>query len=287
MKINFKQRVQDALRRAGLYHRLKASRLYDLYWALADRRILRRRDEELAFYRDSLTEMRPGELIIDVGANQGFKTDIFLRLGARVVAVDPDVANQEILDEKFMRFQLCKKPLTIVGKALGDQVGTEAMWETEPGSAKNTLNKKWVDTLKEDASRFGEVLEFEQKREVEVTTLEELFSAYGRPFYVKIDVEGYELMVLKGLQTVVPMLSFEVNLPEFRPEASQCIEVLNKLDTSARWNFVSDCTGAMAFRHWVGTNEMSATLDRCSMPSIEVFWKSERGLSDLRGSSGM
>lgn len=282
MKKNLKQRVQDVLRRAGLYHRLKASCLYDLYWSVADRRFLQQREEELGFYRASLSGLRAGDLIVDVGANQGFKTDIFLRLGVRVVAVDPDTTNQEILAEKFTRWRLRKPPVTIVGKALGDKVGTETFWVNEPGSAKNTLNKKWVETLGEDATRFGERLEFAEKRQVEVTTLEELFREHGRPFYVKIDVEGYEAAVLKGLKSAVPLLSFEVNLPEFRPEARQSIAMLNAIDPGARWNFSASADG-MALRQWMATDEMVAALEQCKLPTIEIYWQSPAALAQLRG----
>lgn len=284
MRMDFKRRVESALRRAGLYHRLKASCLYDAYWSLADRRILQRRDEEVAFYRENLSGMIPKDLIIDVGANQGFKTDIFLRLGARVVAVDPDRANQDVLAEKFTRLQLRKKPFAIVGKALGERVGIETMWVTEPGSAKNTLNKKWVDTLSEDAKRFGERLEFAERREVEVTTLEELFRVHGRPYYVKIDVEGYEAVVLRGLKTAVPLLSFEVNLPEFRAEARQCIAMLSAIDPGARWNFVAECASGMVLKDEVATDEMVIAVEKCELPTIEIFWRSSAALAELRAS---
>lgn len=283
MKNNLKKIVQNVLRRAGMYHRLKSSCFYDLYWSVADPRLLKQRKVELAFYRNGLGGLRAGDLIVDVGANQGFKTEIFLRLGARVVAVDPDATNQAILTEKFKRWRLRKPPVTIVGKALGEEVGTETMWVNEPGSAKNTLNRKWVETLSEDATRFGERLKFVEKRQVEVTTLEELFRAYGRPFYVKIDVEGYEAVVLRGLKSAVPWLSFEVNLPEFLPEARQCITMLNTIDSAARWNFFSDCAGGMTCEQWLSTDEMLKALEECRRPTIEIFWHSSSALAHLRG----
>lgn len=282
MNRTLKQRVRAVLQRAGLYHRLKASCLYDLYWSLADRRLLQERAQELAFYRDNLHGLRRGDLIMDVGANQGFKTDIFLRLGSRVVAVDPDLMNQAILKEKFTRWHWRKPPVTIVGKALGEKVGSETMWVNEPGSAKNTLNKKWVETLSEDATRFGERLHFAEKRQVEVTTLEELFRVHGRPCYVKIDVEGYEAAVLKGLKSAVPLLSFEVNLPEFLPEARQCITTLSAIDHDARWNFFFDSACGMALRDWVTTDRIDALIEQSHWPTIEIFWHSATALARLR-----
>ena len=45
-------------------------------------------------------------MIFDVGANVGDKTDVFLRLGARVVSIEPDEANQEVLRGKFLRYRV-------------------------------------------------------------------------------------------------------------------------------------------------------------------------------------
>jgi FkbM family methyltransferase len=58
-------------------------------------------------------------------------------------------------------------------------------------------------------------LEFARRKAVKTTTLEELILTHDLPFFVKIDVEGYEASVIRGLQRPVPFLSFEVNLPEF------------------------------------------------------------------------
>jgi FkbM family methyltransferase len=285
MKQTLKERGQRLLGRMGLYHRLKASRLYDLYWAVADRKVLKRRSEEVAFYRNSLAGLKPGDLIFDVGANQGFKTGVFLSLGARVVSVDPDESNQQVLRQKYCTLRLRRKPVSIVGKALSDHVGVETFFVNEPGSAKNTLNVKWVETLGSDATRFGERLGFAEQRRVETTTLEELFREHGVPFFIKIDVEGYEATVLKGLRSPVPYLSFEVNLPEFRPEALQCVALLDAIDPQAEWNFAAECADGTALRQWMKEDEFVAQLNRCTESSIEVYWKSAAGLARVRGAA--
>jgi FkbM family methyltransferase len=94
----------------------------------------------MGFYRSLLVGFRKGDLIFDIGANNGFKTDIFLRLGARVVAVEPDKSNQIVLADKFLKYRMIKKPVSIVAKAVSNKTGRETLWINEPGSAKNTLN---------------------------------------------------------------------------------------------------------------------------------------------------
>lgn len=266
--------AQRVLKSAGIYQRLKASRVYDLYWSLADRSIVARTDREIRFYRDLLVGFRRGCLVFDVGANHGTKTDIFLKLGARVVAVEPDKTNQTILSEKFLMYRLSRKPVVIVGKALSDNESLETMWIDEPGSAKNTLSRKWVETLTHDDERFGQHHDFSQQTTVETTTLDRLISAHGLPFFIKIDVEGHELSVLRGLHSTVPYISFEVNLPEFGPDGQKCVEMLNQLYANGKFNYAAgDYAYGLGLTNWLGAAEFSRVLAECTEKSIEVFWK--------------
>src|SRR5206468_12695712 len=115
MRASFKQWAQTFLKRIGLYQRIKSSCLYDFYWSIADRRRIDGRFIEVEFYRNTLKGFRPGHLIFDVGANEGQKTDIFLRLGAKVVAVEPDERNQSILKQHCLSYRYSKKSVVSVG----------------------------------------------------------------------------------------------------------------------------------------------------------------------------
>jgi len=273
MAESFKTSCQTFLKRAGAYQRIKTSFLYDAYWLIANRKLIEERDEQIGFFRETLTGFPAGGLIFDIGANQGYKTDMFLRLGARVIAVDPDPANQEILRQRFLTYRLQKKAVTIVGKAISDKEGVETMWVDEPGSAKNTLNLKWVETLRTDPTRFGSVLQFGAETKVETITLEKLIATHGRPFYIKIDVEGYEAAVLRGLRSPVRYISFEVNLPEFKPEAVECIELLENLAVQGHFNYAPDCQRGLALERWRQKEEFIFALSNCEEPCIEVFWR--------------
>lgn len=270
--------AQRLLRGLGFYHRLKASRLYDLYWRAADRSVVDDVDKEIQFYRQVFSGFRPGDVIFDVGANQGYKTLIFLRLGAKVVAVEPDELNKGILEQKFLRYRLNPKPVVIVNRAVSDEDGTTTIWIDEPGSAKNTLSRKWVETLRADEKRFGHALEFRQSKQIATTTLEQLMIAHGVPFFIKIDVEGHELSVLRGMKRPVPLLSFEVNLPEFRADGLQCIELLTKLDEAGKFNYTADCRKGLALDEWLGPREFSRVLSQCEDESIEVLCKTSSTL---------
>jgi FkbM family methyltransferase len=272
----FKCYAQHSLARLGLYERAKASWIYDVYWTIADKKIIDDRRKESEFYCDLLEGFKPGDLIFDIGANQGYKTQMFLKMGARVIAVDPDGTNQEILREKFLKNRLKKMPVVIVGKAVSEENSMITMWINSPGSALNTLSRKWAETLKNDDQRFGHSVGFESTREVETVSLEYLIGAHGLPYFVKIDVEGHELSVLKGLRQPVPYISFEVNLPEFLLEGMECIRVLAELEGHGEFNYSSDCKRGLALNQWICHKDFVTVVDSCVARSIEVFWRSPR-----------
>lgn len=275
-----KSQMQRMLQRAGLYHRLKTSSIHELYWKIAGKQWILAREKQIDFYRRLLPELSHGDLIFDIGANEGFKTDLFLRLGARVIAVEPDETNQSILQERFVKFRLIRRPLVIVGKAVSDKSATETMWIDGPGSAVNTLSQKWAGALKGNKARqtYGHYgLDFAKQKTVETTTLEQLMSVHGVPTFIKIDVEGYELNVIRSLQRPVPYLSFEVNLPEFRPEGLECVEILGRLAAAGKFNYAVDCEEGLALERWLSPDEFLHVLKQCRESAIEVFWKGSVG----------
>jgi FkbM family methyltransferase len=265
--------VQQVLRRVGIYERLRASRLYDAYWTMQDRQIIADRNAEIDFYRRTLEGMQPGDLVFDIGANQGYKTDMFVRLGASVVAVDPDAANAALLKDRFIKFRLSPKPVTVVGQAVSEKTGAMTMWVDAPGSPMNTLSTKWVDTLRHDDKRFGERMQFAISRTVLTTTIDELMSAHGLPFYIKIDVEGHEPSALRGLKRPVRYLSFEVNLPEFNAEGLECLELLTALEPSGQFNYSTDARRGLEMAAWASGAQFRRIFETIAESSVEVWWR--------------
>jgi len=271
--MSMKRNLQGLLDGLGIYERLKASWVYEFYWTIADRKIIDDWKRELEFYRCLLNGFRESDLIFDIGANQGYKTAMFLRMGARVVAADPDETNQEILRRKFQTYRLRRKSLIILGKAVSEECSTRTMWIDAPGSAMNTLSPKWADTLRGDGQRFGHQLGFSRSKQVEAVTIDQLVTEHGPPFFVKIDVEGHELSVLRGMRHPVPYLSFEVNLPEFRPEGIECVRLLGALARDGEFNYTSDCRRGLAMETWRRSVDFLAVLDSCDDASIDVIWR--------------
>jgi FkbM family methyltransferase len=270
---SLKHQAQGFLKRIGWYERLKASRMYDLYWSFADPHWIKDRMQEEKFYRTVLSGFKRGDVIFDIGANEGCKTDIFLRLGARVVSVEPDESNVEIIRGKFLKNRIFRKPVTVEAKAVSDRIGSVPMFVQAPGSALNTLSPKWAKTLKNDDARFSQHLEFAAEKTVETTTIENLIAQYGVPFYIKIDVEGHEVNVIRGLKRPVPFLSFEVNLPEFKEEGLECIRLLGGLVSDGEFNYSSDCGAGLEFSSWMPRHKFLDAFNECKKSSVEIFWR--------------
>jgi FkbM family methyltransferase len=264
-----------------LQNRLKSSLIRRLYWSVAKKNVLAASRREEDFYRKLLAGLRHEDIIFDVGANQGSKADIFLRLGARVIAVEPDRACQRILRDRFLRYRIKQGKVTVVGKAVSDQSGVGEMWIDGPGSAVNTMSRKWANHLKGNRENFKHDhcgLQFSRSKLVETTTIEDLVKLFGMPFFIKIDVEGYELSVLRGLRQPVPFLSFEVNLSTFRQQGIECVWFLRGLKSDGRFNYTPECCAGLVLEEWLPSEEFCAVLNSCADETIEVFWRSNCGV---------
>jgi hypothetical protein len=93
-----------------------------------------------------------------------------------------------------------------------------------------------------------------------VVTLDSLIAEYGAPAFCKIDVEGYEIEVLRGLTTPVRALSFEY-LPPAHDAALTCLDLVAALGTY-EYNYVAVETARFASSAWLSGTELLTLLDR-------------------------
>jgi FkbM family methyltransferase len=264
--------AKNALQEFGIYERLKASMVGQTYRRITAPSTIASERLALDFLKTQIGILT-GQLVFDVGANVGDKTDQFLRLGARVIAIEPDSTNCARLAQRFLRMRWRQPPLVIVQAAVSDHAGTVQLLSQTPGAAQNTLSRKWADTLRADRTRFGEDFSFTEKQTVSATTLPDLIARHGRPAFVKIDVEGHEWPVLRVLTQPLPMVCFEVNLPEFRDEGKQCIQHLESLDHESQFTFTRGSDPRIAIP-WATAPAMVAALEDEDGPSIDVWCRS-------------
>ena len=219
-----KQRLKKILVRLGVFEKLKyspAGRLVQRLFKTKDHTVLQ---QEILFYNSFLP---PCRIIFDIGANDGHKTEAFLRFAKQVVCVEPDARNFSILQE---RFRHRKARVILENKAVAAHDGESILFIYEPGSAFNTTSSKFREFGERvGRPRYREAISFSDSTKVAAVTLDTLIERYGVPDFIKIDVEGSELSVLKGLHHPVPLISLEYNLPQFQPELLDSIAWLEAM----------------------------------------------------------
>ena len=92
-----------------------------------------------------------------------------------------------------------------------------------------------------------------------MTTLDLLAARHGAPHFVKIDVEGYELDVLRGMSTLPPFLSFEIITPEWLAQALACIDYIDGLGP-ARFTYSLGDTMELQLPDWTTGAELKDIL---------------------------
>jgi FkbM family methyltransferase len=166
--------------------------------------------------------VQPGDLAFDVGAHVGNRSRIWASLGARVVAIEPQADLAAWLRWAFKG----RDEIQIVETALGAEAGAAAMHIDPTNPTVTTLSSEWIDQVTK-TDGFKSVA-WQAPVEVRTTTLDHLIAAHGRPAFCKIDVEGFEAEVLKGLSQPIKALSFEF-LPVAIDVALESVDLLERL----------------------------------------------------------
>jgi len=211
-------------------------------------RYLPHKREMLEFYSQFI---KKGDLCFDVGANVGRFTKIFLELGARVVCVEP----QEACLQQLYRLFGDNKKVIIVGKALGELEGEGELMMSEEAPTISTMSSKW-----KNEGRFSKDHKWTKTQKVPITTLDALILSYGLPKFCKIDVEGFEEPVLKGLTKPMPVISFEFTR-EFFDDAKKCINHLLSIG-QVKFNCSLGESMKFLFQKWVTPDELYEKIDQ-------------------------
>jgi FkbM family methyltransferase len=261
-----KRALRSFLSRVGLDEKVRWTPIHSMYmkWRAADYRNVQR--AERAFYGRLSA---PGWRVFDIGANFGTKSETFLSLAAEVVALEPDARCVQALRKRFF----FERKFRVVHAAVGSHCGKASFFRENPGSAYNTLSTKWRDERGLSATSSPTT--------IELTTLDALIETYGRPDFVKIDVEGFEAEVLQGLSTPVDVISFEANLPSFTDETMRCVDRLISLDASYRFNAVQDLQTGFLLPLWQTADEIKHFISTPALRYCEVF--AVRGASRVAG----
>lgn len=135
---------------------------------------------------------RQADFIFDIGLHQGEDAEFYLKKGYRVVGVEAVPRLAEAAAQRLKPY-VDASQLVILNVAIAEQDGPLKFFE-------NTSNSVW-GTAYPDWAKRNELL---GAKSVEITVQGRTFSSilreYGVPYYLKIDIEGADLLCLEVLR---------------------------------------------------------------------------------------
>ncbi|HEX8164155.1 MAG TPA: FkbM family methyltransferase [Beijerinckiaceae bacterium] len=143
------------------------------------------------------------DLIFDLGVNQGEDSAFYLAKGFRVVGVEANLALARAVAATF-RDEIAAGRYTLLAAGLWSAPGSLPFYV-------NLDNHHWSSFDRAYGCREGTRFEVVP---VQCLTIADVIAAHGMPRYMKVDVEGADRIVLKGLEAFSPRPPF-VSVEEY------------------------------------------------------------------------
>jgi FkbM family methyltransferase len=191
-----------------------------------------------------------GSVCFDIGANEGNKTHIFHLLGARVVAVDPVPMCANALRDRFKGMDV------IVEECAVGSVQGQMPLHIGDSSTISSLVPNWIE--RNPSQLTGRAVS--NVHMVSVVTLDSLIKTRGVPHFCKIDVEGYELEVLKGLSHAIRGISFEFT-GDTIAEVDKCTSRLQEIG-GYEFNFTFASPLSFEGRKWTDSRSLIPAIEK-------------------------
>ncbi len=172
----------------------------------------------------------------------------------KIVAIEPQKRCYELLNDVF------GKRIIVIPKGVGLKNETKTMFISNV-STLSSFNEQWITDIKK-SGRFKNY-KWSRKETIEIVTLDSIIEEIGMPLYIKIDVEGFELEVLRGLSHPIKYKSFEFAIPEGKQNIVACIDRIGKIsgDKSVSFNYSIQESMEWALESWVTRKELLGLID--------------------------
>jgi FkbM family methyltransferase len=234
---------------------LEATRKIAYWFTQFDPNTTNPRRRTIKFYSQFISR---GDLCFDIGANIGQRTSVFLELGAEVICLEPQSSCFQTLNKLFENNHF----VSIENLAVASRAGYAEIQICDTLSSISSMSKKWTEQSIH-AREYG--YKWTKTETIFTTTLDLLIAKYGVPKFCKIDVEGFEEEVMKGLNYPIPYISFEFNTG-FIKEAEKCVEQLLQIGNYS-FNFaVGEPSGGegLVLDKWSSSTELFRCIDGLS-----------------------
>ena len=185
----------------------------------------------------------------DIGAHVGDRIGAFRALGARVLAVEPQSAAFRWLKLRYGG----DADVLLLQSAVGATPGVLQLHVNLANPTISTASSPFLAAARNAPGWEGQ--RWDETVSVPSTTLDELIAQHGEPAFIKIDVEGFELEVLEGLNRPLAALSFEFTTIQ-RDVALACLDRLSLLGRY-RFNAALGESQHMEFAEFIGGAQMA------------------------------
>ena len=212
--------------------------------------------KEFDFYQTFLIK---NKLIFDLGANLGDKSHIFLKFSNKIILYEPE----ENLFER-LKFRFRKNNEVVINNLLiSDLVGDVAFNSVVGNEAYSSIIKNYKDNF----NHLKKSLVI--KKIKKSSTLNSEIEKFGIPYYIKIDCEGAENLILKNLKYNIEVISFEANLPLFLDQTTEIINYL-KSNFNRSYNIRKEGEHNFLFKKNLNSEEIIENLSYLNQP-VEIF----------------
>lgn len=188
-----------------------------------------------------MQNVKKGDIAYDIGANVGYETLVMAQvvnggsnLQGKVYSFEPGpVAFRTLVTNALLNSQLAIEPIQL---ALSDTIGVAPF---------SSFDYDLVSRLGDHKAAYSDA----DVIYVRVSTLDDFIKTFHlpEPDFVKIDVEGFEMHVLRGMQQILtakhPTLMIELHRPEGSDESApdygdEVVEFLSPL--GYKCSFIQD-----------------------------------------------
>lgn len=169
------------------------------------------------------------KLAFDVGGNHGQSINVLLTKGYdKIVSFEANPILAQALQERYSE----DPRVVIYNNIVCEHSNGKEFYISTTADGISTTKKEWIFE-----SRFRNTQQWLKDIEGEPliipsVTLDQQIEIHGVPDFIKIDVEGGELEVFKGLHSFVPKIAFEWTEELWDKHTAPCVELLKDLGYS-------------------------------------------------------
>jgi FkbM family methyltransferase len=150
------------------------------------------------------------DLVYDIGMNNGDDTAYYLRCGYRVLAVEANPLLAQSASRRFQR-EIAQGRLTILNVGISQDGAPLPFWICDDHS-------EWSSFDRTIAGRDGAA---HHAIEIRCCRFRDILAEHGTPFYLKIDIEGNDVLCLRDLRAE--------DLPEYLSVEANGLDILAEM----------------------------------------------------------